>query len=132
MIESPKTSMLNWRSGGVSGVNGGELCPQIEEDRTRAIAATAASGCFMKCEKVFMPENSPPILAHALLRVTSNYSPGGDSVWLWHAHLARDSRAGRPCHFLKKIFQQVERNSQAIIPRRAQIIDRRNLCGERR
>jgi hypothetical protein len=23
------------------------------------------------------------------------------SVWLWHAHLARDSRAGRPCHSFK-------------------------------
>jgi len=20
--------------------------------------------------------------------------------WAWHAHLARDSRAGRPCHFV--------------------------------
>ena len=23
------------------------------------------------------------------------------SVWLWHAHLARDSRPGRSCHLIK-------------------------------
>jgi hypothetical protein len=26
---------------------------------------------------------------------------GSDAVWMWHAHLARDSRAGRPCHSVK-------------------------------
>jgi hypothetical protein len=27
--------------------------------------------------------------------------PGSGAVLMWHAHLARDSRAGRPCHFSK-------------------------------
>jgi hypothetical protein len=26
---------------------------------------------------------------------------------MWHAHLARDSRAGRPCHFAKLHHYQV-------------------------
>jgi len=25
---------------------------------------------------------------------------GRKVYWMWHAHLARDSRAGRPCHLL--------------------------------
>src|SRR5712692_12001598 len=66
--------------------------------------------------------DSPPILAHALLRVTSNYS---------RVLVRSVGQLTRPIEVLKKIFQQVERNSQAVIPRRAQIIDGRNLCRER-
>src|SRR5882672_8890630 len=72
MIESPNTSRLSWRSAGFSVVNGGGLWPEIAADRMRTIATTATSGRFMKCEKDFM-RDSPPILAHAPLRVTSNY-----------------------------------------------------------
>ncbi len=28
----------------------------------------------------------------------TNKPQGSRAVWLWHSHLARDSRAGRPCH----------------------------------